>query len=399
MDLSLTPEERAFQREVREFIAANLSEAMRRRQLVNTAVYPEPSVSRPWHAALHRKGWVAPLWPKEYGGTGWTPVQRFIFESECASAGAPVVYPIGVRLVAPVIIRFATETQKSFYLPRMLSGEDYWCQGYSEPNAGSDLASLQTRAVSDGDHYVVNGSKIWTTHAHHANRMFMLVRTSNAGRPQQGISFLLVDMASPGINVRPIVSMSGEHEINQVFFDDVRVPKANRVGAENEGWACAKYLLEFERGAGLFSARLRASLKRLREVADGLERQGMPGLSNPLNAARFAETSVEVDAFEALEWRILGTLGVGNSPGASSSILKLRASRLKQQIGALGIELMGEKAFHGLRPEAAAGGGEAGPRELIDTLVPEYLNGRAATIFGGTAEVQLGIIARSVIEG
>lgn len=390
MDLTLDDDELAFRHEVQAFLRDNLTDELREGQRMTTGVYPPPQVSKPWHRILAERGWIAPLWPAEYGGTGWTPIQRFIFESECALAGAPLVHPMGVRLLGPVLIRFGTEEQKARYLPRILTGEDYWCQGYSEPNAGSDLTSLKTAAAPDGDDYVVNGSKIWTTHAHHADMMFALVRTSSQGKPREGISFLLIDMKSPGITVRPILSMSGEHELNQVFFDDVRVPKANLVGEENAGWTCANYLLEFERGAGLFSARLRSGLNRLRKVLDQLKDEGFDALADPVSAMRFAEVAIELDTFEMLELRTLGAFKVGDRLGAMSSMLKLRSSRMKQAISSLGITLLGP---HALRWRPLDQGDEA---DLIETVTPEYLNARAVTIFGGASEVQLGLIARSL---
>jgi acyl-CoA dehydrogenase len=393
MNFDLTPPERAFRAEVRAFLETNLTDEMRRGQKLTTGVYPEPEISRPWHRKLAERGWAAPLWPTEYGGPGWTGVQRFIFEAECALASAPLVYPMGVRLVAPVIIKFGTEEQKRHYLARILSGEDYWCQGYSEPGAGSDLAALQARAVVDDDDYVINGTKIWTTHAHHANRMFMLVRTSTEGKPQQGISFLLVDLRSPGIVIRPIRSISGEHEVNQVFFDAVRVPRSNLVGRQNGGWDCAKYLLEFERGAGLFSGRLRSSLNRVRDVLAALQSQGAPGLDRAEAMRRFTEVAMRLDVFEMLE--LLNLRQHGRRAGeASPSILKLKASRLKQEVGRLGMDLIGLNALEwsGTIPE----NDDAVALKRIAAL--DYLGGRAFTIFGGTQEIQLGIIARTVLQ-
>lgn len=393
MNLALDEDELAFRRKVQEFLHDNLTEDLRRGQLLTSGVYPPPEISLPWHRKLAAHGWVAPLWPTEYGGPGWTPIQRFIFESESALACAPLINPMGVRLIGPVLIRFGTADQKARFLPRILSGDDYWCQGYSEPNAGSDLTSLRTAAVLDGDEYIVTGSKIWTTHAHYADMMFMLARTSDEGRPREGISFLLIDMKSRGISIRPIISMSGEHELNQVFFDEVRVPQANLVGKENGGWACARYLLEFERGAGLFSARLRSSLNRLRLVLDDLAAHGIDMLAEPGNAARFADIAIELDAFEMLELRTLGAFRVGDQLGVMSSMLKLRSSRIKQSIGLLGVTLLRSYAMRW--PPSEGDDIERGP-SLISTLVPDYLNGRAQTIFGGATEVQLGLIAKSI---
>ncbi|AQV96936.1 acyl-CoA dehydrogenase [Cupriavidus necator] len=393
----------AFREEVRAFLREHLTPELRRGQRLTSAMYPEPGISGPWQQALQRKGWLVPLWPTQWGGTGWSPVQRFIFETECALAGAPLVHPMGVRLVGPVILKFGTEAQKQAHLPRILSGQDYWCQGFSEPGAGSDLAALRMRAEPDGDDYVLNGSKLWTTHAHHANRMFALVRTSTEGRRQDGISFLLIDMHSPGITVRPIDTIGGDHDVNEVFFDNVRVPQANRIGQENAGWACAKYLLEFERGAGIFSPRLRAQLKRVGDAMGALGERGLRRDADPLQVARFGEVCADLDAFEMLELKTLGRLAPGDSPGPVASILKLRASRLKQAIAELGIEVLGLESLRWRdAPGHALCAGEADDQtdgvtgaEVMGTLLPEFLNSRAYTIFGGAAEVQLGIIARS----
>lgn len=389
MNIELSPAEQAFREEVRAFLRDNLTDALRRGQRETSSMYPEPEVSGPWQQALQRKGWLVPLWPQEWGGTGWTAVQRFIFESECALAGAPLVHPMGVRLVGPVILRFGTDEQKRRYLPRILSGEDYWCQGFSEPGAGSDLASLKMRAVPDGDDYILNGSKIWTTHAHHSNKMFALVRTSTEGKRQEGISFLLIDMDTPGIEVRPIATIGGDHDVNEVFFTDVRVPQANRIGDENKGWDCAKYLLEFERGAGIFSGRLRSQLKRVGDAIAELETAGVNVRGDARLVARFGEVCADLDCFEMMELRIMGALQPGQSPGPVSSILKLRASRMKQAIAELGVEMLGDEA---LRWREAPG-----HDSVLPVLVPDYLNSRAYTIFGGAAEVQLGIIAKSVV--
>lgn len=391
MNLDLTPEDEAFRDEVRAFIAARLTPQMRAGQRRTTSMYPEPEISGPWQKALQEQGWLVPLWPKEWGGTGWTPLHRFIFETECALAGAPLVHPMGVRLVGPVILRFGTDAQKREFLPRILSSTDYWCQGFSEPNAGSDLASLKLKATPDGDDYLLDGSKIWTTHAHHANWMFALVRTSNEGKRQQGISFLLVDMKTPGITVRPIDTIGGDHDVNEVHFNNVRVPKAHLVGEENAGWECAKYLLEFERGAGIFSPRLRSQLKRVAEAMAQEEKQGVrrEGL-----VRRFGEVVSDLDTFEWLELRTMVGVKPGESPGPVSSILKLRASRLKQTIAELGVDALGAASLR-WRDGIVDGAAEDG--RLDELLLPEYCNSRAFTIFGGAAEIQLGLIAKTVV--
>src|SRR5918999_2836234 len=321
MDLSFSKDELTFREEVRDFIKQNLSADTVRAQRLTPSALSEKPVFESWQAALYKKGWVAPYWPKEYGGAGWTPAQRYIFESELALAGAPRLLPFGIHMVGPVIIKFGSQIQKDFYLPRILTGEDYWCQGYSEPGSGSDLASLKTRAVRDGDHYVVKGTKIWTTHAHHANRMFALVRTNETERQQDGISFILIDMKTPGITIRPILTIGGDHEVNQVFFDDVRVPGANRVGEEGKGWTYGKYLLEFERGSGIASAKLRDALKTISELAES-DATGR-SVDDPDIAVRMSEIEVHIDALEMTELRVLSALQTGQNPGAVSSLLKL----------------------------------------------------------------------------
>ena len=387
MDIDLDAGDAAFRAELRVFLSEHLTPELKAGQYLSAAIYPEPAISLAWQRILQRRGWLVPLWPREWGGTGWTPVQRFIFETECALAGAPLVHPMGVRLVGPVLLRYGTEEQKRHYLARILSGEDYWCQGFSEPGAGSDLAALQLRAVPDGADYLLDGSKIWTTHAQHANRMFALVRTGTEGRRQDGISFLLIDMRSPGITVRPIHTIGGDDDLNEVFFDQVRVPQANRVGEENAGWECARYLLEFERGAGIFSPRLRSQLKR---VGDALTSQQAAGAGfDALLGRRFGHVLADLDTFEMLELRTLARLAPGQAPGPLSSVLKLRSSRLRQAIAELGVEVLGMESLRWR-------GGEA--QGASDLLLPDYLNSRAATIFGGAMEIQLGIIAKTMLD-
>lgn len=370
-----------FRHKVTGFLDQALTDVLRDGQARVTGVYPEPDVALAWQAKLAEQGWAAPAWPPQFGGPGWDAARRIVFETECALAGAPVVYPIGIRLVAPVVQAFGSEMQQREWLPRILDGTDYWCQGFSEPGAGSDLASLSTRARADGDHYVVNGSKIWTTHAHHANRIFALVRTADTARRQHGITALAIDLDAPGVDVRPIISIGGDHDINEVFFSDVRVPVESRIGEEGAGWPIAKYLLEFERGTGLFAARLRSSLKRVAAAA-----QSRDAMSDPRFVDRFAELVSQVDAFEMLEWRTLGGVEPGQSPGPVASVLKLRASRLKQDISQLGADMLGVDVL---------AVGDCGD-EVAQILVADALNARAATIFGGTMEIQLGIIAKSL---
>ena len=399
MNLEFSPEERAFQAEVRAFLDEKLASDLRRANALTASVFSEPDIHRRWRRILNDRGWGAPSWPKEYGGTGWSLTQRYIFEIEAARAGSPPLQPMGLRMVGPVIMKFGTQAQKEFYLPRILSADDYWCQGYSEPGAGSDLASLKTRAARDGDHYVVNGSKIWTSHAHFANRMFALVRTSDEPRKQDGISFILIDMDTPGITVRPILTIGGDHETNQVFFDDVRVPVANRIGAEGQGWSYGKYLLEFERGGAMASGRLRAGLRHVERLARRYSGNGSSASLDHSIALRLSQIEIDIDALEMTELRLMSSLQTGQNPGSvSSSISKLRNSELKQAITSLAVDVLCEDALvweprrplHELNQPAML-------EEDALAALPEYLNGRAYTIFGGTSEVQRDIIAKVVI--
>ncbi len=395
MDLAFGAADHSFQSEVRDFIAAHLGPESQRAQKLTPSVFSDPDVVRGWQKALHAKGWVAPGWPTEHGGPGWTPSQRWIFETECARANTPQLSPMGLKMVGPVIIGFGSPEQKNFYLPRILSGEDYWCQGYSEPGSGSDLSSLKTRAVRDGDHYVINGTKIWTTHAHHANRMFALVRTSDGPRQQDGISFVLIDMTSPGITIRPILTIGGDHEVNQVFFDDVRIPVSDRVGEEGKGWTYGKYLLEFER-SGITSPRLRRALDLVRDLALS-EENGRP-IDDPDIALKLSEIEIDIDALEMAELRVLSALQTGQNPGAVSSMLKLRVSEIHQAVTRLGVEVIGSDALfvEPMRPLYRLNSTPQIPESSLP-VVPKHLNGRAYTIFGGTSEVQRDIIAKLVL--
>ncbi|MGA2953191.1 MAG: acyl-CoA dehydrogenase family protein [Caulobacteraceae bacterium] len=398
MNLALTPAEEAFQREVRDFLSKALTHGLREAARRSTSVFTDPKHSLPWQKLLHARGWVAPSWPKDYGGAGWTEMQRHIFATECARAGAPSLAPMGLRMVGPCIIVFGSPEQKAFYLPRILSGDDYWCQGYSEPGAGSDLAALQLRAVSDGDDYVLDGSKIWTTHAHFANRMFCLARTDFGGKPQAGITFLLLDMDAPGLTVRPILTLAGEHEVNQVFFDGVRVPKKNRLGQENEGWTVAKTLLEFERG-GAFSAGLRVSLARLRKMA-AREPAGSDFtlIDNADFRAKVADAEVAIEAIEVTEHRVMSALSAGANPGPASSMLKAVGTEAMQRIDELWVEAAGH---YGAVDQPAA----RAPLSQTESIGPEhslvamarYLNNRAGSIYGGSNEIQRNIMARLVL--
>ena len=399
MNLDFTPEEIAFQQEVRAFFAEKLTPDLRRANALTPSVFSDPDIFRRWQRILFERGWAASSWPVEFGGTGWSTAQQYIYEVENAIAGGPPLLPQGLRMVGPVIMKFGTQAQKDFYLPRILTGEDYWCQGYSEPGSGSDLASLKTRAVRDGDDYIINGSKIWTSHAQFANRMFALVRTAETPKKQDGISFILIDMDSPGISVRPILTIGGDHEVNQVFFDDVRVPIANLVGAEGQGWSYGKYLLEFERGGAMASGRLRSKLRKIEKLAASYRDGEQSLLDSPAISMRLSELEIDIDALEMSELRIMSSLQTGQNPGSvASSMAKLRNSELKQAVSRLAIDILGDDAliWEPRRPlyeldELSLLGEEA------LSVSAEYLNTRAYTIFGGTSEVQRDVIAKVVI--
>ena len=398
MDLHFSAADAAFRDEVRAFLDENLTPELAEAGKLTTSVFTDKQWNLAWQKILYKKGWVAPSWPVEYGGTGWTEMQKYIWASECTRYGTPGLSPMGLRMCGPMLMKFGTKEQKDYYLPRILSGEDYWCQGYSEPGAGSDLASLQLKAVSDGEDYVLNGTKIWTTHAHFANMMFCLVRTDNSGKPQQGITFVLLDMNTPGIKVEPIITLAGEHEVNQVFFDDVRVPKKNRVGEENDGWTVAKYLLEFERG-GAFAASLEVGIEKIREVAAG-ERagDGKRLIDNETFARKIAEAAIEVKAMEMTEHRVMAELAGGKNPGPASSMLKTRGTEMRQRLDEIAVETIGFYASADQHDARTPGSNvePIGPKEGM-VFMPTYLNNRAASIYGGSNEVQRGIMAKLVL--
>lgn len=392
MDLTLSPEDLTFRDEVRAFLAEVVTPDMRRAQALSTGFVSDPEIALPFHQALARKGWSVHAWPKEFGGTGWSAVQAYIFENECARAGAPFFNLNGKGMVGPVIIRFGTDAQKKKYLPRIVSGEDHWCQGYSEPGSGSDLASLKTRAVSDGEHYIVNGQKIWTTHAHKSNRMFALVRTSTEGKRQEGITFLVFDMDLPGITVRPIIGNGGDHEFNEVFFDNARIPKEGRVGEENKGWDVAKYLLEFERGGALQAGRVRAQFGKLVDVVR------KRSADDPDIMRRLAEIGTDLDAMEMIDISVLSALQGGKNPGPVSSLLKLRWSQLRQDISELAMDALGADALRFVVERPLYETLQLPPdEEEALSITPRYLNLRAYTIAGGTSEIQTGILARALL--
>ena len=397
MQLALSAADEAFRTDVRRFLDEKLTPDLRDAGKKTGGVLTDPPATTKWHKALYEKGWIAPAWPKEYGGPGWTEMQRYIFSSECAAAHAPLLPNFGTRMCGPVLMRFGSAEQKSFYLPRILSGEDYWCQGYSEPGSGSDLASLQMKAVRDGDHYVLNGTKIWTTHAHFANRMFCLVRTSQTGKPQEGITFVLLETSTPGFSVRPIITLAGDHEVNQCFFDNVRVPVANRVGEEGQGWTIAKYLLEFERG-NAYAAGLQSKLAAVRRAAQTERSNGEPLANDEDFARKLVEVEIELQGLMMTEHSVMSKLAQGQNPGPASSMLKARGTEVSQRITELGVEALAAYIAP-FEPEARLQGANMKPIAPEHGLVfmPQYLNARAATIYGGSSEVQRNIMSKLIL--
>ena len=391
MDLNYSQEESAFRDEVRGWLKANLPQNLRDK-IANYEELGREDLLQ-WHKILAKKGWVAPAWPKEFGGTDWNVVQRYIFEEECGFAGTPPLIPFGLTMCGPVILRFGTDAQKQRFLPKIYSGEEFWCQGYSEPGSGSDLASLKTRAVRDNGHYVVSGQKIWTTLAHYADWIFCLVRTdAKTDKRQDGISFLLIDMKTPGITVRPIHLMDGGHEVNEVFFDEVRVPAENLVHEEGKGWTVAKYLLGYERmGTGRIGASKR-ELAKLKEVASEQMKDGRPIIEDPRFRDRLTRVEVELMALEITNLRFLDQMRrSGRPPGADVSMLKIKGTEIQQAITELMMQAAGPLA-QAFRPVDAMDFDHFTAR-----LAPRYCNMRKATIYAGSNEIQRNIIAKATL--
>ena len=399
MDLRFTDEELAFRDEVRAFMRSALPEDIRRRMIEGRHVGKDGLVR--WQRILNARGWAVPHWPVEWGGTGWSPVKQYIFLEELQQAPAPSPLPFGVNMVGPVIIAFANETQKRRYLPRIANLEDWWCQGFSEPGAGSDLASLKTAAKRDGDHYVVNGQKTWTTLAQYADWIFCLVRTDPAAKKQNGISFLLIDMKTPGITVRPIVTIDGGREVNEVFFDDVRVPVENLVGEENRGWDYAKFLLGNERTGIARVGISKERIRRLKELAK-LERSGdRPLIEDERFRSKIAAVEIELKALEMTQLRVVAAERHrdANRPDPKSSILKIRGSEIQQAITELLVEVVGPYALP-YQPEYLEderwNEPPVGP-EWAPPLAPGYFNYRKTSIYGGSNEIQKNIIAKAIL--
>jgi alkylation response protein AidB-like acyl-CoA dehydrogenase len=398
MDLALSTEDLAFRDEVRAFLKQEFTPELQAAAARQAGVFSEGELGRRWQRILYERGWIAPAWPREYGGAGFTAVQRFIFASEMAEAGTPVIAGFGLQLCGPVLMAYGAPEQKVFHLPRILTGKHYWCQGYSEPGSGSDLASLQCRAVREGDEYVVNGTKIWTTHAHFANWIFLLARTASDGRPQAGITFLLLDLSTPGITIRPIITLSGEHEVNQVFFDNVRIPVSNRVGEENGGWKVARYLLEFERGGAIVAPRVMGAIRRLRSIASVERADSGRSLMDDLDfRTRVSDLEIETMAMEFTEKRVASQLSVGASIGdATASMMKLKGAEAVQKVTGLTMEALGHYASPDQRPSLGSHADvePIGP-SYAATPTARYLNSRAISIYGGSNEIQHNIIARA----
>ena len=396
MDLRFSDADLAFQDEVRGFLKDNLPESVWDRS--NRGLHPDKDDIVRWQKILHKQGWIAPNWPKEYGGTGWSLSRKYIFNKGYNLSGAPLPMPFGLGMVGPVIYTFGTQAQKDRYLDDILESNTWWCQGYSEPNAGSDLASLRTRAIRDGDDYVINGQKIWTSFAHHADMMFCLVRTDTECKPQAGISFILIDMKSPGIDVRPIIALDLDHTLNEVFFDDVRVPAENRIGEENKGWTYAKFLLGHERNAIARVARSQYQLDRLKEIARAT-RDGAGYLIEDVDFKRkIAKIEIDLMALEAAELRYLSQDIAGRKLMAEPSVMKIRGAEIAQAIKTLTVEALGP---HGMVYEpddqlARRNDGPLGP-DHAHGIMADHLYQRAATIYGGSNEIQRNIIAKLIL--
>lgn len=394
MDLDYTATDLAFRDTVRAFLEANLPTDLQQKVRMHRRLERDDYVR--WHRICARQGWAAPAWPVEYGGPGWSATERHIWEEECARAGTPPILPFGVNMVAPVIMAFGNAAQKAYYLPRILNCDDWWCQGYSEPGSGSDLASLKTTAERVGEHYIVNGQKTWTTLGQHADMIFCLVRTDSTVRKQEGISFLLIDMKTPGITVRPIIMLDEEHEVNEVFFDNVKVPVENLIGQENKGWTYAKYLLGHERTGIAGVGRSKRELLFLKKIASEQFKGGRPLLQDPVFAAKVASLEIELMALETTVLRVMTQ--ADHRPGPEASLLKVRGSEIQQLLTELMLEALGPNGLpfdtdylEGKHEHALTGDDAAAP------LAGYYFNFRKTSIYGGSNEIQKNIITQMIL--
>jgi hypothetical protein len=396
MNLNYSPADDAFRADIRTWLDANLPQALRAKVLDHKRLSRDDYAS--WHKLLGTRGWSVVAWPKDYGGPGWDATQRHIWDEECARIGAPGVLPFGVSMVAPVIMKYGSDAQKAYYLPRILDGTDWWCQGYSEPGSGSDLASLRTRAERHGDHYVVNGQKTWTTLGQFADMMFCLVRTDTGAKKQEGISFLLVDMKTPGITVRPIITLDEDHEVNEVFLEDVKVPVENLVGEENRGWTYAKYLLGHERTGIARVGQSKRELVFLKRLAADQKKGGVSLLNDPVFSAKIAALEIEMMALEVTVQRVVASEANGRGPGPEASMLKIKGTEVQQALTELMVEAVGPQAaafdpayLEGEREHSLAGDDDAAP------LAAYYFNFRKTSIYGGSNEIQKNIIAQMIL--
>jgi len=397
MNLNFSKEDLEFQKEVKDFINKNLNPITKQKIEEGHHLTKEDMLE--WQSKLYEKGWIAPSWPKEYGGTDWTVTQRYIFDEECGAGSAPSVLPFGVTMVAPVIIKYGTKEQKDSYLPKILSSEHWWCQGYSEPGSGSDLASLSTKAVKIEGGYKINGTKTWTTMAQHADMMFILVRTNSDCKPQEGISFMLLDMKSSGVSVNPIITLDGGHEVNMVYLEDVIVPSKNLIYEENKGWTVAKYLLGHERTSIAAVSRSKKALSKVKNIA----KLNTNGDSSLIDDQRFmdkvAKCDIRLQALEYAELKAISNDAKGIPPGAEASMLKIRGSEIQQEITELVLEASGYYAYPYQPNIMDKGNNEPmiGP-SWSSTAAPKYFNTRKTTIYGGSNEIQKNILAKMVLE-
>jgi alkylation response protein AidB-like acyl-CoA dehydrogenase len=396
MNLEFSAEDIAFRQQVRAFIEDQYPTQLRGRADENEEMSKDDYLS--WHRVVAKQGWIAPGWPVEYGGPDWSPVQRYIWSEECAAADTTQIFPFGLNMVGPVIYTFGTAEQKARFLPGILSGDDWWCQGYSEPGSGSDLASLRTKAVLEGDHYIVNGQKTWTTFAQYADWGFFLVRTDANAKPQEGISFLLIDMKSPGITVRPIITLGGEHEVNEVWLENVRVPVENRIHDENKGWTCAKFLLAHERSGIAGVARSRRNIDKIKNIARTEIEGDAPLLANVFFKRKIAELEIDLKALEFTELRVLAAETKGKGPGPESSLLKIKGTEIQQRVTELALEAVGHYGAPYFRDFPEEGGNmyPIGP-DYAHRAAPTYFNVRKTSIYGGSNEIQRNIIAKMVL--
>jgi len=397
MNLNFSTEEILFQKEVKDFLDQELPSELVEANRRSSAVFTEKEIAMEWQSILAKKGWLVPSWPEEYGGTDWNEAQKYLFANECAIADAPSLTPMGLGMIGPLLLGMGTKEQKDYYLPRIISGEDYWCQGYSEPGSGSDLASLQCKAVREGDKYVINGTKTWTSHAHLANKIFCLVRTDNAGKKQDGITFLMIDMDQEGISVEPILTMAKDHDFNQVIFTNAEVEIENKIGEEGQGWTVAKYLLEFERGGGGSGvAKILSEITSLRTLVKKLSLENNNPSLNDSYASKLSRLEIKAASIQYSALRILGALKNGERPGPESSMMKTLMTQLQQEVSELALQSIG---YYGnpFQDTSYGSNEEVIGEEIYRSKAGRYQNLRAASIYGGSNEIQNNIIAKAVL--